>query len=69
MCDCTRATGWIKGEWRDPVCYEGNCYSGQNYVACEGKGLLSNPENLGDGTWCFNEERNTQCQTDPGNSA
>ena len=64
-CDCTTASGWIEGEWTDPWCHQGKCYSGQNYGACAGKGLWNNSESLGDGTWCFNEERNTECQTGP----
>ena len=52
----------------DPWCYEGKCYSGQFYDQCKRKGLESTAESLGDGTWCFNDERrDTECLAVPGN--
>ena len=51
----------------DPWCYEGKCNSGQDYDGCIGKGLDSTAEVLGDGTWCFNERRDTECVAVPGN--
>ena len=66
-CDCTAASGWEEGEWLDPWCHEGKCYSGQDdYPGCIGKGLNSIAEDLGDGTWCFNERRDTDCLIVPG---
>ena len=62
ICDCTNAKEWIEGQWWRPWCHEGKCYTGQKYDECIGK---NNSHPLGDGTWCFNEERNTECQTKP----
>ena len=62
ICDCTNAKGWIDGQWWTPWCHEGKCYTGQEYDKCINK---SNTHPLGDGTWCFNEARNTNCRTMP----
>lgn len=60
-CNCTKAVGWIDGEWWNPWCYEGRCYTGQYYDECVG---IANGNSLGDGTWCWNEARNTECPTE-----
>ena len=62
-CDCTTAKGLTEGEWRQPWCHQGKCYTGQAYDKCVGK---SNGHALGDGTWCWNAERNTECPTTTG---
>jgi len=62
ICDCTNANGWTEGQWKKPWCYEGQCYTGQAYDECIGK---PNGYDLKDGTWCWNEERNTACPATP----
>ena len=63
VCNCINAKGWIEGIWRKPWCHEGKCYTGQAYDKCIGK---PNGKGLGDGTWCWNEERNTGCPVKSG---
>ena len=47
------------GEWLDPWCHEGKCYSGSKvYKDCKGK---SNGHQIGDGTWCWDGRRDTRC--------
>ena len=36
-CDCDGAPGWFSGGWDPPFCYEGKCYSRQEYAPCQGK--------------------------------
>ena len=58
-CDCSKAPGWTVGEWLDPWCHEGKCYSGSKVSEdCKGK---SNGHQIGDGTWCWDGRRDTQC--------
>merc|ERR1712157_359372 len=75
-CSCDSVPGWdgsVKdgGSWDGPWCFQGACYAGQSTEAClanngtdctpcNGKG---NGHSLGDGTWCFNGRRDTQCKT------
>jgi len=61
QCNCAAAIGWVDGEWWNPWCYEGRCYTGQVYNDCVGQ---ANGASLGDGTWCWNEDRNTECPTE-----
>ena len=63
QCNCAAAIGWVDGEWWNPWCYEGRCYTGQVYNDCVGQ---ANGASLGDGTWCWNEDRNTECPTETG---
>ena len=58
VCDCGNAPGWVKGVWPDPWCYGGKCYSGIAHVDCTGK---DNGHPLGDGTWCYDGRRDTEC--------
>ena len=58
VCDCSKAPGWVEGEWADPWCHGGKCFSGQNHDDCVGK---ENGHQLGDGTWCFDKRRDTEC--------
>ncbi len=65
-CSCVGAPGWVAGEWLDPWCHEGKCYTGQAHAACEGRGAgYSGPLLTGeygfDGTWCHDERRQTEC--------
>ena len=64
-CNCSEAIGWTEGEWKTPWCHEGACYTGQDYDECENK---DNDHQLGDGTWCYDESRNTRCPTYSGNA-
>ena len=57
-CDCSKAPGWIAGEWRDPWCFDKKCYTGQKYNECDG---MPDKHPLGDGTWCWKNSRNTKC--------
>jgi len=59
-CNCTAAVGYVEGAWRTPWCYEGSCYTGQASEQCIG---ADNGHPLGDGTWCWGQERNTRCPT------
>ena len=62
-CQCEKAIGGTEGQWKDPWCYDGACYTGQPYDECKDK---KNGHPLGDGTWCWNKERNTQCPASGG---
>ena len=62
-CQCDNATGWNEGQWKSPWCYDGACYTGQSHDECKDK---KNGHPLGDGTWCWNKERNTQCPASGG---
>jgi len=59
-CECEQAVGYYEGTWRSPWCYEGVCYTGQAHAQCMG---AENGHSLGDGTWCWGQERNTRCPT------
>jgi len=63
-CNCAGAIGWVAGEWLvnggQGWCYEGKCYTGQPYAACEGTGNDFGGS-LGDGTWCYDSRRDTEC--------
>ena len=57
----------------DPWCYEGKCYTGQAYSECAGRGVnmtyggqLYDVNGTWDGTWCFDERRDTNCVVYPG---
>ena len=68
-CNCSEAKGWKEDdEWKTPWCFEGICYSGQDYEECKHKDY-STKDNypLNDGTWCHKGERNTECPTSSGN--
>lgn len=58
VCDCSKAPGWVKGEWPDPWCHGGNCFSGVKHINCTANGN-NNP--FSDGTWCHNGRRDTKC--------
>ena len=62
-CDCGKAPGWVKGVWPDPWCWGGKCYSGMASVNCTGR---DNGHSLGDGTWCFDGRRDTECPANAG---
>ena len=62
-CDCSKAKGWIERNWREPWCSEVKCYTGQSFGDCRGK---DNGHSLGDGTWCWDERRDTECPVTPG---
>jgi len=75
-CSCDSVPGWdgsVKdgGSWDGPWCFQGACYAGQSTekclanngtdcAPCNGK---DNGHSLGDGTWCYNGRRDTQCKT------
>merc|ERR1719219_1264862 len=75
-CSCDSVPGWdgsVKegGSWDGPWCFQGACYAGMSSERClanngndcepcKGK---DNGHSLGDGTWCFNGRRDTQCKT------
>jgi len=65
VCNCTNAPGWTEGNWWKPWCHQGMCLTGMKlpYEECFGK---LNGTGLGDGTWCWDEKRNTRCPTIPG---
>ena len=63
LCNCKEAPGWDDGNWSNPKCHEGNCYAGQYYDECKGK---DNLYSLGDGTWCWDEKRSTECSISSG---
>ena len=66
QCDCSAVKGWVEGAlnpWMHPYCYEGKCYTTQPYWGCVG---ALNGVSLGDGTWCFNEDRAAECKTETG---
>jgi len=67
-CNCAGAIGWVEGEWMvhggHGWCYEGKCYTGQPYAACEGTGDGFGGA-LGDGTWCYASRRDTECPVQP----
>ena len=58
-CECEKASGWKEGEWNSPSCNQGYCLITQPYEGCKGK---QNNHKLGDGTWCYNNERVSKCQ-------
>merc|ERR1712131_302971 len=60
-CECERAAGWVESEWLRPWCFQGRCYTAQNYTDCEDK---DNGHQLGDGTKCIGGRRSTVCPTD-----
>ena len=60
VCNCNEAAGWDEGKWETPVCHKGNCYAGQSYEECGGK---DNGHPIGDGTFCWDQKRYTQCST------
>ena len=62
VCNCTNAPGWTEGNWWKPWCHQGMCLTGMKlpYEECFGK---LNGTGLGDGTWCWNEQRNKRCPT------
>merc|ERR1719487_1864195 len=37
-CDCTGVEGWSEGEWEEPECDDGSCFTRQDDERCEGKG-------------------------------
>ena len=57
-CNCSEAPGWVAGKWLDPWCHEGKCFSGIKYDGCKEK---PNGHPLGDGTWCYEGRRDTEC--------
>ena len=59
-CQCNQASGWSEGQWKALWCYDGLCYTDQAYDDCQGK---DNGYQLGDGTWCWDHERQTKCPT------
>ena len=64
VCICSKAVGWTVGKWETPECYKGACFTGQSYDECKGitvKG--TNEHQLGDGTFCADQKRYTQCPT------
>ena len=62
QCDCRKAQGWTDlTQWARMICHEGKCYARQEaYGVCKGK---ANAYQLGDGTWCYGESRDTECLT------
>ena len=58
-CYCGNAARWSEGGWSDPWCHQGKCYSGKADDRCKNK---TNGHQLGDGTWCWTERRDTRCQ-------
>ena len=65
VCNCINAPGWTEGNWWKPWCLQGMCLTGMKipYEKCIGK---PNGTGLGDGTWCWDGQRNTRCPTIPG---
>ena len=63
-CDCSKAPGWVEGQWKDAWCHGGKCFSGQEFSECKGK---DDGYDLGDSTWCFKGQRDTSCPTTDGN--
>ena len=58
-CDCSDAPGWTEtGGWAIKCDYV-QCFGVQEYGLCIGK---ESYEPLGDGTWCENEKRHTNCK-------
>ena len=62
-CDCSKAPGWVAGKWKDPWCYKGRCFTGQEFKDCDGK---EDGHPIGDGTWCFKSRRDTECPAHTG---
>merc|ERR1711871_628378 len=60
-CRCQGAPGW-NASWAKPWCWEGKCYSGVSDERCIGN--TKSYKNLGDGTWCHFERRDTECSTE-----
>ena len=62
VCDCINEPGWIEDIWWNPWCHKGMCITHMKlpYEECHGK---PNGTGLGDGTWCWNEQRNKRCPT------
>ena len=60
-CDCSNATGLNETEEWTLICdYGGPCFTEQEYEWCVGK---DDRRPVGDGTWCYNDKRRTQCTT------
>ena len=62
-CDCSNVAGWIDGEWPIQRCNKGRCYARQENDVCNGK---DNGHWIGDGTWCWDNFRDTRCEIIPG---
>ena len=57
-CNCSNSAGWTEaGGWM-MYCGQDHCYSQQEYDFCIGK---SDYHDLGDGTWCDDDRRHTEC--------
>ena len=66
-CDCSMASGWKDlTQWTKIICHEGRCFARQAYDECKGK---ENSYQLGDGTWCWSESRDTLCPTTIGKTS
>ena len=57
-CDCSEAPGWTDEQTWTKYCSYGQCFSSQKYEWCVGKDEY---HPVGDGTWCENDERHTNC--------
>ena len=57
-CECEKLDLWNEGTWTIPTCDEGLCKIYQTYAKCKGK---QNGHQLGDGSWCWNEDRSAKC--------
>jgi len=62
VCNCTNAPGWTEGNWYEPWCHQGTCFTKmkKQWELCMGK---PNGTGLGDKTWCWKENRSTRCPT------
>ena len=62
-CDCSNAPGWIENDGWMIYCAGDRCYSKQEFAYCIDKeGSNGNKHPVGDGTWCEDDLRHTECR-------